>query len=74
MTTGIYMLKLKIPPPVYALFIAALMWLLNSEAPLFHWTDAPWNKAGFGLMAVGIGIDLWAVGAILASQNNHKPT
>ena len=45
------MLKLKIPPPVYMLAFAGLMWLLNKHFPISHWISAPWNK--IGLLAIG---------------------
>ncbi len=41
------MLKLKIPPPVYMLLIAGLMWLFDRYLPIFEIIPTPWNKIGF---------------------------
>ena len=41
------MLKLKIPPPVYMLLMAVLMWLLDRVLPIIELIHTPWNKLGF---------------------------
>jgi len=41
------MLKLKIPPPVYMLLIAGLMWLFDRYLPIFELIPTPRNKIGF---------------------------
>jgi protein-S-isoprenylcysteine O-methyltransferase Ste14 len=50
-------LELKIPPPVYALGIAALMWLLNRYFPVFNWISSPWNKIGLAIIVLAIALD-----------------
>lgn len=67
------MLKLKIPPPVYALLIVGLMWLLHTMIPVYQWAHAPWNKAGFVFVAVGLCIDLWAVGLFFKAKTTINP-
>ncbi len=41
------MLKLKIPPPLYLLLIATLMWLLDRFIPIQELIPVPWNRLGF---------------------------
>ena len=41
------MLKLKIPPPVYMLLMAGLMWFLDEALPVTELVPSPWNKFGF---------------------------
>jgi len=55
------MLKLKIPPPIYALLTAGLMWLLNAWFPIASLLETPWNSLGLVLAMAGILIDLLAV-------------
>lgn len=50
-------LELKIPPPVYALGIAGLMWLLNHYIPVAHWIASPWNKLGLAIIVLAILLD-----------------
>lgn len=40
------MLKLKIPPPIYLLLIAGLMWLLDHFFPIINLLSGSWNKLG----------------------------
>lgn len=67
------MLKLKIPPPVYALLVAAFMWFLNSTVPVFYWIKEPWNALAFALVAVGICIDLYAVSLFWRAKTTVNP-
>lgn len=67
------MLKLKIPPPVYALIVVALMWLLHSVFPIYQWINAPWNKIGLVPIVLGLGIDLFAVGLFWRAKTTINP-
>jgi len=67
------MLKLKIPPPVYALLVAGLMLWLHSVLPLWQWFYEPWNAVGFMLIALGVGVDLWSVGLFLKAKTTINP-
>jgi protein-S-isoprenylcysteine O-methyltransferase Ste14 len=67
------MLKLKIPPPVYALIVAAFMWLLHDFFPVYQWVDVPWNKIGFVFIALGVSLDLFAVGLFLKAKTTINP-
>jgi len=51
------MLELKIPPPVYALSMAVMMWLLNQYFPVLRFIDSPWNKLGLVLIVLAIILD-----------------
>lgn len=67
------MLKLKIPPPVYALLVAGFMWLLHVNVPVFHWIEAPWSRIGLLVVLVGFAIDLWAVGLFFKAKTTINP-
>ena len=67
------MLKLKIPPPVYALIVVAFMWLLHSIFPIYQWIDAPWNKIGLVLIVLGLSLDLLAVGLFWKAKTTINP-
>ncbi len=67
------MLKLRIPPPIYALTIASLMWLLNSFSPIAVLFSDPWNKVGWLFIVVGLIIDLWSVGLFWKQKTTVNP-
>ena len=67
------MLKLRIPPPLYALMIGAFMWLLNQYAPLLHWISSPWNKIGLLLMIIAFSFELWSALLFFRSQTTVNP-
>ena len=67
------MFKLKIPPPVYALSIAILMWLLNQYLPINHWISTPWTNIGFIIIAVALSFDLWSLFLFLRSKTTPNP-
>lgn len=67
------MLKLKIPPPVYALLVAGFMWLLHTTLPIYQWIASPWSSIGFAFIALGISIDLWAVGMFWKAKTTINP-
>ncbi len=51
------MLELKIPPPVYMLLMAGLMWLLDNTLPVSELIPAPWNKLGYLLIFFALFAD-----------------
>ena len=67
------MLKLKIPPPIYALTTAAIMWLLTSNAPIVFIFSEPWDAIGWIFIVVGLGIDLWSVGLFWKAKTTVNP-
>ena len=42
----------RVPPPVWMLLFAATMWALDRYCPLATLIAAPWNRLGWGLIAV----------------------
>ena len=67
------MLKLRIPPPVYALSTAGLMWLLDSYCPIAHLFQNPWNLLGWVFIVIGVIIDLWSVGLFWKAKTTVNP-
>lgn len=67
------MLKLKIPPPIYALSIGALMWLLSQYFPISHWISSPWNKIGLVLMLMAFSFELWSAFLFFRSRTTVNP-
>ena len=55
------MIETRIPPPVYALATAGLIWLADREFPVLRVIAVPWNRLGWPVIALGVGIDLYAV-------------
>lgn len=66
-------LKLKIPPPVYLLAFAGLMWAIHTGLPLLHLIPAPWNKLGLGLIAVAVIVDFWSLGLFFRAHTTFNP-
>lgn len=53
------MLNTKIPPPVYALLAAGLMYWLHQNFPIAHWLSAPWLAIFPAVL--GGALDSWAL-------------
>ncbi len=66
-------LELKIPPPVYALSIGLLMWLLNKYIPVTHFIESPWNKIGIAVIVVAGSFDLWSLFLFLKKRTTPNP-
>jgi protein-S-isoprenylcysteine O-methyltransferase Ste14 len=67
------MIRTRIPPPVYALCTAALIWLVDHHAPILRWVPAPWNEFGWVLIALGLGLDLYSVLIFIRSRTTVNP-
>jgi len=67
------MMRTRIPPPVYALCTAVIIWLVNEYAPTLRWVPAPWNKAGWVLMALGLGLDLYSILIFIRTRTTVNP-
>lgn len=67
------MLQTRIPPPVYALFAAALMGLFDHYTPSLRWIVAPWNEFGWILIALGMGLDLYSVLIFIRKRTTVNP-
>ncbi|MDQ5769173.1 methyltransferase family protein [Thiothrix subterranea] len=66
-------LQLKIPPPVYLLTFAGLMWGVNAWLPLLHVIAAPWNRAGLLLIAAAVLVDFWSLGLFFRAHTTFNP-
>jgi protein-S-isoprenylcysteine O-methyltransferase Ste14 len=67
------MLKTKIPPPVYLLLSAGVMWLLNQHFPLYHWLTSPWNKLGLGIISIALLCDFWSLFLFYRAKTTPNP-
>lgn len=67
------MLKLRIPPPVYALCTAGMMWFLDSSFPVIDLIKSPWNSIGWIFIIIGLIIDLWSVGLFWKEKTTINP-
>ncbi|MEZ5479760.1 MAG: isoprenylcysteine carboxylmethyltransferase family protein [Thiolinea sp.] len=67
------MLKTVIPPPVYALAAAGVMWGLDRYWPVLEWLAPPWNRVGWLLMGGGFLLDLGSLGMFLRARTTPNP-
>ena len=67
------MLKTTIPPPIYALSCAAIMWGLDRILPVADWLAAPYNRIGLLVIAVGLLIDVWSLGQFFHAKTTPNP-
>ncbi|HPY41879.1 MAG TPA: isoprenylcysteine carboxylmethyltransferase family protein, partial [Thiolinea sp.] len=67
------MLQTRIPPPIYALTAALLMWLLNAYFPIFHWISTPWHRVGLLLIALALLADLWSLWLFFRARTTPNP-
>ena len=65
-------MKLKIPPPVYMLIFAALMWQLSLSLPLYCW---PFNSQTIGIIIMLLGgvIDFSSLIGFIISKTSINP-
>jgi hypothetical protein len=54
-------MKRHIPPPIFMLIAAVLMWALCRWWPMAHWIGRPWNRLGALPAAIGLAIAVDAV-------------
>ncbi len=67
------MLKTMIPPPVYVLFNAGIMWWLDKSWPLVVWLDNSFNMLGLVIIAIAVVLDLWSLGLFFRSKTTVNP-
>lgn len=65
--------ELKIPPPVYALIIGLMMWLLNQHFSLAQLIPPPWNKAGLAIILIAGTFDLWSLLLFFKKRTTPNP-
>ncbi len=67
------MLRLRVPPPLFALGVAALMWWVNRHIPLVALLTPPWNRVGWGFIGAGLAVDLISVAAFIRAKTTADP-
>ena len=67
------MLKLKIPPPVYALSIAFAMWLLSVYFPVAILINTPLNNIGIGLILLAAVMDFYSLYLFFKKKTTPNP-
>jgi len=67
------MLQLKIPPPVYLLLFAGLMWLVDHFVPWGGVIESPWNTIGIVLVAAAILLDIVSLGLFFRARTTFNP-
>ena len=67
------MLELKVPPPVYAVLIAGLMWLASLYFPIVEMINPSWNKLAFIFVGVGLMLDASAVIQFFLTHTTINP-
>lgn len=67
------MLETVIPPPVYALATAGVMWVLDKNVPLIEWLGSPFNQIGLVIIAIAVLADLWSVGLFFKKKTTPNP-
>lgn len=71
---GLYMLQLKIPPPVYFLIFGILMWVIAKKVfPDFIVLESPWNRIAFPFMLLALFIDGLALVQFIRKKTTINP-
>ena len=66
-------MRLKIPPPVYALMTVLLMWWLHTTIPVYVTTALFVDVIGWLFVIVGVLIELWSVGLFWKDNTTINP-
>jgi protein-S-isoprenylcysteine O-methyltransferase Ste14 len=67
------MLQARIPPPVYGIGIAALMWWLDRHLPILRLIPAPLTHMGWLVVTVGMVLDAYSVIGFLRARTTVNP-
>ena len=67
------MLKLKIPPPFYALSVALIMWLASQYFPIATLIVAPWNILGIALVVLAAVMDFTSLYLFFKKKTTPNP-
>lgn len=67
--------KTRIPPPIYALVTAGAMWVGARYAPVpaALVIETPWNHLGWGLLALGLGVEVHSVCSFIRARTTVNP-
>jgi len=66
-------LKLKIPPPVYALSIALIMWLFSRYLPVSEIIGSPWNYLGIAMVVLAGLMDFTSLYLFFKKRTTPNP-
>ena len=66
-------LETKIPPPVYGIATAALIWWLAKAAPSLTLIPSSISKLGIALIIVGVLIDVYALVQFIKQRTTPNP-
>ena len=67
------MLKTKVPPPVYMLAMACLMWSLDRYFSVYHWLGSPWNRVGLVIVVASMLLDVWSLRLFFGAKTTFNP-
>ena len=67
------MLKTKVPPPVYMLIMACMMWLLDKFLPLYKWLNSPWNNLGLIIIGIAVLLDICSLLLFFRAKTTPNP-
>lgn len=67
------LLHTKVPPPVYALIIAVVMWALNKFLPLTYWDIPALRWVVMCLVIIGLTLDLMSLALFIKNRTTVNP-
>ena len=67
------MLQLRIPPPIYALSVGLIMWLLSRHFPVAQIISPPWNNLGIALMLLAALMDFSSLYLFFKKRTTPNP-
>jgi len=66
-------LKLKIPPPIYTLSMALVMWCLYLYAPVVVMIESPWNMLGVVAIVLAAFLDFSSLYLFFRKRTTPSP-
>jgi protein-S-isoprenylcysteine O-methyltransferase Ste14 len=66
-------MKTIVPPPVYMLVFASLMFLLHSNMPILVWLTPPMNNVGLLIIGTSVLLDLWSLELFFKARTTPNP-
>lgn len=67
-------MKLKIPPPVYALIFLLVMWFFSHYLPIIQWRSSLFSLLAILFLVLGIAIDVLSVIKFIINKTTINPT
>lgn len=67
------LLKTRIPPPLYAIATATLMWWVDRVFPIARVIEAPWSRLGWMLVMIGFAIDGYSATIFFSAKTTVNP-